>query len=57
MIDDEVQRLVKEQYERVQALLREHKGALQLLAEELLEYESVDGAAVQRVLGSTPNMA
>ena len=57
LIDDEVQRLIKEQYERVQALLREHKGALQLLAEELLEYESVDGAAVQRVLGSTPNMA
>ena len=47
IIDAEVQSIVTEQYERAQALLREHRGALETLAGELLEHETLDGSAVQ----------
>jgi cell division protease FtsH len=51
IIDAEVQKTVTEQYERAQALLREHRAALETLAQELLEHETVDGSAVQAALG------
>jgi cell division protease FtsH len=51
IIDAEVHAMVTEQYERAQALLREHRTALETLAEELLEKETLDGSAVQAALG------
>jgi cell division protease FtsH len=50
IIDTEVRSLVTKQYERAQALLREHRGALECLAKELLEHETLDGSAVQESL-------
>ena len=47
LIDNEVKKLVDEQYERAQTVLREHRGALESLAKELLQQETVDGSAVQ----------
>ena len=50
LIDREVQRIVTEQYERAQKLLAEHQAALKVLAEQLLENETVDGTAVNKAL-------
>jgi cell division protease FtsH len=50
IIDAEVQTIVTEQYEKAQAVLREHRSALEALAKELLEQETVDGGAVQAAL-------
>ncbi|HSL44502.1 MAG TPA: ATP-dependent zinc metalloprotease FtsH [Anaerolineales bacterium] len=50
IIDEEVQRIIKEQYKRAQALLNEHRAALERLTRQLLETETVDGAAVEQAL-------
>ncbi len=50
VIDDEVQRIITAQYERAQQLLKEHRTALERLAQELLKTECVDGAAVKQAL-------
>jgi cell division protease FtsH len=47
MIDAEIKNLVTDQYERAQQVLREHRVALETLARELLEHETLDGSAVQ----------
>jgi cell division protease FtsH len=52
-IDDEVQRITSEQYERAQQLLQDHRAALECLTRQLLETETVDGAAVQQALAET----
>ena len=58
IIDSEVQSIVTEQYERAQALLREHRNALDTLAANLLEHETLDGSAVRAALGkeNTPSV-
>jgi cell division protease FtsH len=50
LIDEEVQAMVTEQYERACALLQAHSTALETLARELLEQETVDGRAVKSAL-------
>ena len=50
LIDEEVQAMVTEQYELACALLTAHSTALETLAQELLERETVDGSAVQTAL-------
>jgi len=50
MIDSEVLAIVNQQFERAQSLLREHRAALDGLAEELLKSETLDGERVQAVL-------
>ena len=52
VIDEEVQRITAEQYERAQQLLSEHRAALERLAQQLLETETVDGAAVKEALAA-----
>jgi cell division protease FtsH len=52
VIDEEVRRITAEQYERAQRLLGEHRSALERLTQQLLETESVDGAAVKAALAS-----
>jgi cell division protease FtsH len=54
VIDEETRRIVTEQYERAQELLRTHQGALQRLSQSLLTQESVDGSAVQEALRGAP---
>lgn len=50
VIDDEVQRIIETQYQRAQQLLNENKGGLERLTRQLLETETVDGAAVKQAL-------
>ena len=56
-IDREVQRFVTEQYERAQALLQQHHAALEVLAKQLLEHETVDASAVRAALAAVPASA
>lgn len=53
LIDEEVQQLITEQYQRAQNLLQENRPALERLTTKLLETETVDGAAVDRALAET----
>jgi cell division protease FtsH len=53
IIDEEVQRIIGEQYQRAQQLLKDHRAALECLTNRLLETETVDGAAVHQALVET----
>ncbi len=53
-IDSEVARLLREAEERAIVLLRAHQDELRRVVDLLLEQETVDGAAVYRVLGMEP---
>ena len=50
LVDREVQRLVTEQYDRAQEILKTHQPALAELANKLLEHETIDGATIKGVL-------
>jgi cell division protease FtsH len=50
VIDAEVQRLVTEQYERAQELLKSHSKAHHTLAQQLLKQETVSGSDVKAAL-------
>lgn len=54
VIDKEVQRIVTGQYNRAQELLAKNHQALEALAQQLLEHETVDGSAVRAVLANPP---
>ena len=49
-IDSAIHKIVEEQYERALAILREHRHALDKLAEMLLEHETVEGKHVHEIL-------
>jgi cell division protease FtsH len=49
-IDEEVRRIVTQQFERGTALLKEKFGELTIIAEALLEHESLDGAQVLAIV-------
>ncbi len=53
IIDEEVLRIIGEQYTRAQQLLKEHRAALECVTQQLLETETVDGAAVKQALLET----
>ena len=53
-IDTENQRLVTEQYQRAQAMLKTHRAALETLTQQLLKQETVDGSAVKLALETEP---
>jgi ATP-dependent Zn protease len=55
VIDGEVQRLVTEQCERAQALLKEHHAALKTLAQQLLKQETLSGSVVKEALENSPS--
>jgi cell division protease FtsH len=57
VIDAEVQRLVTEQYERAQALLKDHRAAHESLAQQLLKQETVSGSDVRAALENSPSSA
>ncbi len=54
-IDQEVKRLVTENYERAKRLLTENMASLKRLAEALLEKEVLDGSDIDQILMQSPS--
>ncbi len=50
VIDEEVERILREQEQRCRELLHEHRNGLDLVARALLERETIDGAEVSRLI-------
>jgi cell division protease FtsH len=50
LLDDEISRILHEQEQRAHELLNKHRKGLELVAEKLLEEETIDGAAVGRLV-------
>jgi cell division protease FtsH len=57
VIDEEVERILREQQERIRELLRTHRAGLSSLAGALLEHETVDGAEVGRLIDTARSAA
>jgi cell division protease FtsH len=53
-IDKEIRRIVEQGYDRAKALLEEHIGQLHGLANALLEYETLSGDEIKKVLAGDP---
>jgi len=49
-IDEEIHRIIDEQYERAKKIMSEHRPALDKIAEALLEHETIDGKHVLEIL-------
>ena len=49
-IDEEIARLLRDQEERARTTLLKHRRGLDLVAESLLEHETIDGATVARLI-------
>ncbi len=54
MIDDKVRELVNEGYETAKRILTEHRDELENLAQGLLEYETLTGPEITRVMRGEP---
>ncbi|QWT17693.1 ATP-dependent zinc metalloprotease FtsH [Collinsella sp. zg1085] len=52
-IDTEVQRIMREAHDRAEQILNERREQLGLMAEVLLEHETVEGEAVEALLNNT----
>jgi len=50
VVDEEVARILREQEARATSVLREHKAGLEAVANALLEFETVDGAEIARLI-------
>ena len=50
-IDDEVRRIIDEAHTRCRVVLREHRDSLDILAQRLIEVETVEGDDLLRILG------
>ena len=49
-IDSEITRIVKDNYERTNAILKDNQSALVTVAEALLERENLDGAEIRKMV-------
>lgn len=49
-IDSEIHRIVEEQYRRSLEILKEHRKALDVCAESLLEHETIEGKHVHEII-------
>jgi cell division protease FtsH len=49
-IDEEIQRIISEQYERAKKIISERRAALDKIAAELLEHETLEGRHVLEIL-------
>jgi cell division protease FtsH len=49
-IDKEIRRVVEDGYERAKHLLDEHREELETLAQALLEYETLSGDEIKKVI-------
>ena len=54
LIEDEVKRFIQEGYERAKAILVERKDEWERLAQGLLEYETLTGEQIKRVMRGDP---
>jgi cell division protease FtsH len=50
IVDKEISRILHEQEQRAFELLTKHRAALEAVADELLERETIDGADVDRLV-------
>ena len=50
LLDEETARILHEQEERATRLIRTHRQGLELIADSLLEHETIDGPAVARLI-------
>jgi cell division protease FtsH len=50
VIDEEVERILREEEDRCRVVLTEHRHGLDLVARALLEHETIDGAEVTRLI-------
>lgn len=49
-IDAEVKRIIDECYARAREIISQNRGKLELIAESLLEYETLDGSQVEEII-------
>jgi cell division protease FtsH len=56
IIDEEVERILREQEDRCRDTLRRHRAGLDLVARSLLEHETIDGAEVRRLINQAAAM-
>jgi cell division protease FtsH len=49
-IDEEVHRIITDQYTRAESILRDHSDQLEVMARALLERETLDGEDVRTIL-------
>jgi len=50
VIDEEVEKVLRQSEEKCRSLLEEHRNGLDLVARSLLEHETIDGAEVERLV-------
>ncbi|MSO59438.1 MAG: ATP-dependent metallopeptidase FtsH/Yme1/Tma family protein [Ilumatobacteraceae bacterium] len=50
LVDDEIARILRQQEQRAHEVLTKHRKGLMLVAEALLEHETIDGATVARLI-------
>jgi cell division protease FtsH len=53
-IDQEVQKIIGEQYARAEKIIRDNRDAMIRLAEALLEHETLDSVQIRRVVAGLP---
>ena len=53
-IDQEVNKIVSQQYARAKKILEDNREAMERLTAALLEYESLDNAQMRRVIAGLP---
>ena len=53
-IDQEVQKIINEQYARAETIIRENHDSMVRLAEALLEFETLDAVQIRRVVAGLP---
>ena len=49
-IDNEVHRIIDEAFKRAQEIITKHRDKLELIANALLEYETLEGAQVEEII-------
>ncbi|HEV7763205.1 MAG TPA: ATP-dependent zinc metalloprotease FtsH, partial [Acidimicrobiales bacterium] len=55
VIDEEVERILRQNEDRCRVVLEEHRNGLDLIARALLEHETIDGAEVTRLIDVSRN--
>ena len=54
LVDAEIKRFVDEGYQKAKEILTEHQNELEIIAQGLLEYETLSGQEIRDLLGGTP---
>jgi cell division protease FtsH len=51
-IDEEVKRIINEAYQRAKSVIESHRDKLEIIANALLEYETLDGDHVKQIVAT-----